>query len=153
MAYNLTKYDIEFLFKEFGNYLENKSRETDLIPAGIFSSDLSPFESVVKYLHENNGRPFSEIGRLLNKDRRVIWITYSRASKKCPSHFSLETHEINIPVSKLCSETLSMAEIIVSVLKEDYSLKNKQISLLLKKDVRTIWTLYKRAILKRGVRK
>ena len=54
MVVSLTKYDKTKLFNEFVAYLEGRSEglplKRDLIPISIFSENLSPFESLTKYL-------------------------------------------------------------------------------------------------------
>jgi DNA-directed RNA polymerase specialized sigma24 family protein len=146
MTDHLTKYDKKVLFKEFEEYLKKKEPELE-IPLSIFSEILSPLETVVKYLVEKDFS-YSEIGRLLLKDRQVIWTTYKRAQKKLPK-FKKEFSKYYIPVSKLKSEKLSIFELIVVYLK-DLGLKNSEIAVLLKRDSKTIWTVNSRALAKRG---
>jgi hypothetical protein len=144
----LTKYDKDLLFREFEDYLEKKynSDFPELsIPVSVFCIELSPFESLVKYLKENMNLGYSKIGFLLKKDRRVVWITYKRATKKALQQFIVPEHSIYLPLTKLVSDKLSIAEIVVTYLKEDLKLRNSEISRLLKKDDRTVWTLYTRA--------
>jgi DNA-directed RNA polymerase specialized sigma24 family protein len=150
MTINLTKYDKEFLFREFEDYLENKYKGEFRVPVSVFCEKLSPFESVVKYLVENKKTSYSEIGQLLKKDRQVIWTTYKRASKKIQAVFEIKDSDIQIPLKFLVSDQLSIAELVVFYLKDELKLKNSEISRLLKKDNRTIWTLYNRALKKRG---
>ena len=59
-----------------------KVKDTDLtIPLLIFRNrNLTVFENIVVYLHDKNIK-YSEIGKILNRDQRNIWITYSRAIK------------------------------------------------------------------------
>jgi len=64
---------------------------------------------VVKFLVENKDKRYAEVGRLLLKDRQVIWATYKRASKKLTDKFE-DDQEEGIPVSKLQSDTLSIFE-------------------------------------------
>jgi len=153
MTINLTKYDKKELFREFEDYLKQKEilAEKELaIPVSVFSEKLSPLETVVKYLVENLNIKYSEIGRLLKKERQVIWTTYKRASEKIPHIFDEVDSDIVIPFSVLHSEKFSIAELIVAYLKENLNMKNSEISLLLKKDARTIWTFYKRYLKKKN---
>lgn len=145
MTINLTKYDKETLFKEFEEFIKQKyeSQNEISIPVSVFSQKLSPFETVVKYLVENLNLKYSEAGRLLKKERQVIWITYKRAFKKNPGKFD-DVSGLNIPISYLSSEKLSISELIVGYLKDNSHMKNNEIAHLLKRDFRTIWTLYKR---------
>ena len=84
MSNKLTKYDKIELIKEFGEFLYFKSegkKEILEIPLSIFSDKLTPFETVVKFLVENHDLKYSKVGKLLNKDRRVIWTRYKRSTK------------------------------------------------------------------------
>ncbi|MBU0756657.1 MAG: hypothetical protein KKF44_01205 [Nanoarchaeota archaeon] len=144
----LTKYDKEGLFVEFIHYLENKvteEREGLFVPLSIFTSKLTPFETIVKYLVEAQMRSYAEIGRLFQKDRQVIWTTYQRSKKKVLQKFLIRHSSENIPLSILQQNKLSVFEIIVAYLKDELEMKNKDIALVLKKDERTIWTVYSRA--------
>ncbi len=148
-----TIYDKELLLDEFEEYLKNKFHTTELqIPISIFDDLLTPFESITKYLKER-GYGFSEIGKLLKKDRRVIYSTFSRASKKHPSLSKVQEDCIHIPLTYFNIEDLSVAEIIVFYLRENLSLKFSEIAKQLNKDQRNIWTLYHRAKKKRGGQK
>jgi hypothetical protein len=80
MTNNLTKYDKETLFSEFQSFLKERSKEK-AIPLSILNKRLSSFESVVKFLVENEKKGYAEIGRILKKERQVIWTTYQRAKK------------------------------------------------------------------------
>ena len=53
------------------------------IPVSIFKdAKLSPFETIVKYLRENEKLNYHQIGKLLNRDERNIWTVYNRVKKK-----------------------------------------------------------------------
>jgi predicted DNA-binding protein (UPF0251 family) len=138
----LTKYDIDSLLREFEVFLRHKEQSEPGIPLSVFSDILSPFETVVKYLFEK-GMKYSAIGKLMHKDRQVVWTTYKRTIKKHPKEFE-EQESIEIPLSRLVSDKLSVAELIVGYLKDEQHMKNSEIARLMKRDDRTIWTLYKR---------
>lgn len=54
-----------------------------LIPTSIFiNTKLTTFESMVKYLKDERGLNFHEIGIALDRDERNIWTVYKRAKKK-----------------------------------------------------------------------
>jgi DNA-binding CsgD family transcriptional regulator len=148
-----TKYDKELLLYEFEEYLKKKFESKELlIPISIFNDSLTPFESISKYLKEK-GYGFSEIGKLIKKDRRVVYSTFNRAIKKLPSLFIVQEGCIQIPISFISDENLSVAELIVLYLKEKLSLRFSEIAKLLDKNQRNIWTLYDRAQNKRGGKK
>ncbi len=142
MTNNLTEYDKETLFSEFQSFLKEKSKEKT-IPLNILNKKLSPFETVVKFFVENEKRGYAEIGRILKKDRQVIWTTYQRAKKKYSKKFKEFDSKYFIPVEELFSDKFSVSEIIVAYLKS-LNLKNSKIAKIMKRDPRTIWTLYNR---------
>ena len=91
---------------------------------------------------------YSKVGKLLNKDRRVIWTTYKRTIKKYQQKFKILDFKNNIPISKLFSKNCSIAEILVAYLKDELGMKNSEIAQILNRDSRTIWTHYNRYITK-----
>ncbi len=137
-----TKYDNENLYNEFQNFL--KYRKKKYVPVSVFCKELTALETVVKYLVEVYDLGYSDVGRLISKDRQVIWITYKRACRKVKEKFELDFSEYNIPVSELDSDKLSMTELVVGYLKDFFRLKNTEIAKLLERDDRTIWTIYHR---------
>jgi len=53
------------------------------IPTLIFCNEiLSPLETIVKYLKEEQSLNYSEIASLLARDSRTIWTVYNRSKKK-----------------------------------------------------------------------
>ncbi|MCM2325478.1 MAG: sigma-70 region 4 domain-containing protein [Candidatus Woesearchaeota archaeon] len=153
MTINLTKYDKEQLLGEFKEFLLQKNDDNLIIPSEIFSNDISPFESIVKYLHENCDIGYSDIAKTLNRDRQVIWKTYERAAKKKNTKFKIGKKSARIDIRSFDLENLSFLENIILYLKEAQGLKNSEIAKMLKKDPRTIWTSYSRAMKKRGERR
>lgn len=143
MTLSLTKHDRKTLFKEFEEFLKQKY-EDKFIPAAIFNKKLSAFETVVKYLVENSELNYSEIGRELKKDRQVIWTTYKRSQKKHRKRFVKIFSKIKIPMSELCSEKASISELVVAYLKDILKMRNTEIAEIIKRDPRTVWTLYMR---------
>ncbi len=120
------------------------------IPISIFNEELTPLESIVKYLKENCGMKYCEIGRVLGRDQRNIWGTYNRAAKKYSGEIRLRPIEFLIPVEHIKQSHLSVFECVVLFLKTNYELSLNDISKLMGKDNRTIWTIYHRAIEKNG---
>ena len=112
-----------------------------LIPISIFFNS-SPLESLVKYLKENLNLNYNEIAKLLNRDQRTIWVTYNNINKK---NIKLNTKsKLLIPIEIFSNRKLSSLENLVSYLINlNYSFS--QISQLLNRDYRTIWTCYQRA--------
>lgn len=121
------------------------------IPVGVFATELSSLEAIVKYLKENLKLRFAKIAKLLNRSNKTIWATYSKANKKMPSPFGEISKDIMIPVSAFANRQFSTLESVVAFLKDlDYS--NHEVALMLHLDDRTIWTVYDRVKKKRGVK-
>ncbi|PIZ52678.1 hypothetical protein COY26_03955 [Candidatus Woesearchaeota archaeon CG_4_10_14_0_2_um_filter_33_10] len=114
------------------------------IPACIFNKKLSSLESVVKYLKENLNLKYSEIAKLLNRNDRTIWTTYSNSRKKFSKKFVVMDNKYFIPALIISNRSLSVLGSIVSYFKDNFNLKYSQIALLLCRDQRTIWTVYNR---------
>ena len=125
--------------------LEKLVEEELFFPAAILNKKLTVLESVVKYLKEEHGVSLRRISNLLGRDERNIWHIYNRTRKKYPKRFVIKKTEFWIPVAIFSDKKLSALEVIVSYLKEELSLIYHEIALLLKRDDRTIWTVYQRA--------
>jgi len=124
--------------------LLNLTQEDISIPSSIFTNKLSPLESIVKYLRENLELDYNRIAELLNRNRKTVWQAYKNAAKKLQIKFEVEETEYNIPVS-VFKDRLSVLETIVVHLKDQYRLSYRQIAQLLKRNERTVWTVYQRA--------
>lgn len=151
---------IQHLQKEHG-YSEkqvkeilSRKKEDYLLPATIFSlKELSAFESVVKYLRENQGLSFKRVCELTGRSYTAVYTTYSKANKKYSGTIDAINTEIVIPLSILKERKLSVLESIVKHLKERYDLTLHKIGEILGRDDRTIWTVYDRAKKKIGGKK
>ena len=146
---SLTKYDKSKLFEEFVAYLEENPghiyiQQKDIIPISIFSKNLSPFESLVKFLVEEYELSYASIGKKFGKSRQSVWTTYNRAIKKHSLKFTAHNYDIVLPLDIFENTPYTIFEIVVSYLKEKYSLRNIEIAKLLHKDTKTIWTVYNR---------
>jgi len=114
------------------------------IPTCIFNGKLSALETIVKYLKENLDLKYSSIAKLLNRNDRTIWITYSNSRKKYIKKFVVKDNKFFIPALIISNRSLSVLESIVSYLKDNLNLRYSQIALMLHRDPRTIWTVYNR---------
>jgi hypothetical protein len=149
------------LFREFSRWLAlnhdvsmddikkiiSEKERTFLIPVSIITSELGILESVVKFLRETKKLRFSEIGLLLKRNPIAINATYRNSMKKFPIEFTkyfLAESEYDIPVNVLQDRTLAPLESVVLYLKDEKMLRFARIAELLKRDQRTIWTVYKR---------
>ena len=130
--------------------LVEKEKKENAIPIEIFNRKLSVLESVVKYLKENFSLSFSEIAKQLGRNYQTVYATYVNSKKKFPRTFSFVPTKLPIPISVFKKERLSALEALVKFLKETRNLRYIEIAKLLKRDQRTIWTVYQRAKIKLG---
>ena len=116
------------------------------IPVSVFSNTkLSGLELVCKYLKDELNIHFSEISRLLNRDYRTVWTTYSIASKKHKGALSVPKSRYFFPTLILTDRMLSVLEAIVAYLKDELGLRFTEIASELHRDQRNVWTVYRRA--------
>jgi len=114
-----------------------------LLPTCIFLNDLSILESIVKYLKENINLPNKEIAKLTFKSQKSIWQSYNSSKRKFPSDLKISPSKYYIPISALKKQHTTF-ESIIKFLKDDLNLGFSEIANLLKRDPRTIWTVYHR---------
>lgn len=120
-------------------------KKPTLIPSYIFyGKKLGILESVVKYLREEFKLTYHQIAVLLQRDDRVIWVTYNRASKKQKEPFFIEDPNVWLPVSLFTIKTLGPLQSIVVYLKDHSKLSFNEIAKLLNRDNRTVWAVYHR---------
>ena len=125
--------------------------EKILIPVCIFDNEeLSPFETIVKFLVENKAQKYSVIAKTLNRDDRTIWATYNKSHTKLPKPFVLRDCD-SIPLEVFSNREFSVSENLVGYLKETLGYKNSTIAKLLHRNDRTVWTVYSRLVKKREV--
>lgn len=122
--------------------IQKKFREN--VPVEIFAQGLSPLEALVKYLKENLDFTNRKIADLLGRSIKTIWQAYKSASKKFSKQFKFDSSKYFIPISIFSKRQYSILELVVAYLKENYELENHQIAKLLKRDNRTVWTVYSR---------
>lgn len=118
-------------------------------PITIFCKELSPLETVVKFIKETYNQNFNEIATTLNRDQATIWLTYNHALEKKKEKFKPEETIYWIPLSIFKERKLSILELVSEFLKDTYHLSYHEIALMIKRDDRTIWTVYQRAKKKR----
>ena len=121
-----------------------------LLPVSIFEvNGLSALECICRYLKDDAGIPYSKIALLLNRNSRTIWITYNNSLIKRRERFIAKESKFFIPVSVFRNRKLSILENLVSYLKGNFSLRYSEISVLINRDERNIWTVYNRAMKKK----
>lgn len=149
---------LEFLAKKYGissrdtlHFIRTKQKDALRrmywnIPVSLFSAtSLSSLEAIAVYLHDNTGLSFAEMSKILGRHAAALHASYAVAKKKFPSQIIISETEYFIPCALLKERRYSVLETIVSYLKKEYHIKNKEISKLLNKDPRTIWTVLQRA--------
>ena len=153
---NLPKNDKDFLVEAIGKVIREKYglslddlfklvKEEISIPISIFNDKLTVLESVVKFLKEEKELSLSNIGKLLKRNEKNIWHAYDQTKKKYSKKFTIAEERFAIPVSIFSKEKLSAQESIVVYLREKLNFSYHKIALVLKRDDRTIWTVYQRA--------
>jgi hypothetical protein len=113
------------------------------IPLDIIKGN-SSMRVIVYYLKENFDMNFKSISELLNRDQRTIWSSYHKAS----NIQSYPASKYSFPVDILRSRRLSVLESIVFYLRNELALTFNEIADELGKNYRTIWTVYRRALMK-----
>lgn len=137
-------------FKE--NELQLILRDNLKLPVSIIKNDvLSPLESIVKYLRENKDLTYRQIGKLLSRDPKTLAVTYSVAQKKAPEKLKTDadttdasTIYIDFSIFGAQNKELSILEGVCYHLKNS-GMNYSQISRILGKNQKTIWTVCKRA--------
>lgn len=120
------------------------NRQEVYVPVSIFLKELSGLELLVKFLRENLSYTNKDIALLLNRSEKTIWQAYSHGQKKYSSSLHYDQQSLLVPVSIFRERKLSILETIVSYLKYHFNLTYAEIALLLHRDQRTIWTVFKR---------
>ena len=143
---------INILKKKFNissEELQNTTSKKDLneieIPTSIFVKELGSLECIVKYLKEELNLTYHEIAKKLQRDDRTIWGTYDHGIKKHRKKLSKKKESYKFPVSLIKNRKLSVLENIVKYLKEELNLTYHEIALCLKRNEKTVWTVYARA--------
>lgn len=117
-----------------------------IIPISVLSEkSLSPLEAIVKYLKEELTLSNARIAKLLGRTPQNIWITYRNSKKKSTRKSIVTPSEYDFPLDILNNEELSVMEAIVTYLRTSFELTFKEISTLIKRNERTIWTINHRA--------
>src|SRR3989344_580126 len=120
-------------------------KENAILPISIFESDLSPLETISKYLSEECDYSCAKIARLLNRSHSSVWNACKDANSKLPARFQKKNSVISIPIKVFASEKLSAMEALVHHVKSAHKLKFSEIAKLINRDEKTVWTSYDRA--------
>ena len=112
------------------------------IPTSIFSRELGVLETVCRYLKDELDLNFIDISVLMHRDERSIWSSYNNSLKK-RGKLDVKETEILIPLEVFRDRKFSSLESVVGYLKGE-GLSLHEIGVILKRDDRTIWTVYDR---------
>lgn len=131
-----------------------------VVPSYIFTDRrLTPLSAVIKYLREKRGLSFHLISSLLQRHVRDIHKAYSHSLdltenvidevKQDFDNLAKPTVEVSqvefIPLSIISNRRISALEAIVVYLKDQREMSYTEISLILNRNQRTVWTVYARA--------
>jgi hypothetical protein len=93
-----------------------KKDDSVKIPLSIFRNETSPLESIVKFLKDNYFLKYSQIAKLLNRDQRTIWVTYSKAFSKNKDPFRITDEKIFFDIHLFSDRKISILESICAEL-------------------------------------
>ncbi len=142
---NHLKEDHKLSSKDVIDLFTIKVSEKIRIPVSVFDNgELSALETIVKYLKEELDLGYHKIALLLNRNDRTIWTTYNKALKKRKEKLTVKETRFFIPISIFKNRRLSVLEALVSYLKDEYKLSYHEISILINRDQRNVWTVYDR---------
>lgn len=115
-----------------------KTRQITQIPASIFSGKLAASEALIKYLKEE-GLSYAEISKILKRDQRTVWTTYSKAVKKQKDPLKPKKDDILININSFCTKKPPLQALILNLEERDFS--TKQIAKLLNRSYKNIWMI------------
>ncbi len=115
-----------------------RTREITQIPISLFSGRLAASEVIVKYLKEK-GLSYAEIAKIINRDQRTVWVTYSKAIKKQKQPFPAMKDELLIDISIFSTRKPPLHSLISHLVERGYSLK--QIASMLNRSYKNIWMI------------
>lgn len=143
LANLLPKEQKDFLIQEL---LKKQTTNKNIhIPISIFCKKLSSLETICKYLKEELNLSFKEMSKLLNRKQITLRTSYNKSQKKHPKKFKKFDFSYNVPILILKNRKYTTFELITIHLKDNNKLSLKQISELLNRNYKTIWTTYSRA--------
>lgn len=138
------KYSISL--DEIISLLKQKEDKEILVPSFILRDrNLGILESVTKYLKEELNLTYHKVAILLNRDDRVVWVTYNKAIKKKKEKFVVAEPNYWLPVSIFAETSLGPLEAISEYLVDDVKLDHVEIAKLLNRDSKSVRACYKRS--------
>ena len=138
-------------FDEVLNLLRKSEEKEIQIPTFILREKwMGILEAATKYLKEEMSLTYHKIALILNRDDRVIWVTYNKAAKKKRERFSIGEPNQWVPVSVFSNTNLGPLEALSKYLVENSKLDFTSIGKLLNRDNKSIWACYNRSKKKNG---
>ena len=130
--------------------ISKKIKDSDSIhsiPSYIFlNRNHTILEALIVFLRERKKLSYRKIAYLLNRDHRFVYNSYANAKgKELITKYTVFPNFLIIPISIFSDKKIPALEALVLHLKADCSLTYHEIAVLLKRDDRTIWTVYQRA--------
>ncbi|MEK6878783.1 MAG: hypothetical protein AABY22_04210, partial [Nanoarchaeota archaeon] len=119
----------------------------ETIPITIFTKDLGALEALTKYMKENLNMSYHEIAQTLGRNDRTVWTAYNKAKSKHKDPLSVKQTSILIPIKIFNNRKLTILESVVLHLHEK-GMKYSEISQLLNRDQRNIYTIYQNIVRK-----
>mgnify|MGYP000235856393 CR=1 FL=1 len=114
----------------------------DMVPLSIFSNrKLGALECLSAHLH-SKGMRYSEIGRLLNRDQRNIWVLYNRSLAKLKGKIMPIYSDIMVPISIFQDRQMGTLLAVVTYLKEKEGMRFADIARLLARDPKMVCAVY-----------
>ena len=119
----------------------------DMIPIEIFSTKLSPSESLCKYLKQTTSLSYKDVAKLINRDERSVWTSVNRANEKIAEPFDEQNFKsgLYVPLEIFANRSLSILENIIVYLHKNTDFTSYKIAKLLNKTPSMMYTIYKRA--------
>ena len=117
-----------------------------LVPSYILRDrNFGILEAVTKYLKEELNFTYHKTAVLMNRDDRVVWVTYNKAIKKKKEKFVVAEPNYWLPVSVFSDVDLGPLEAISKYLVDEAKLDINEAAKLLNRDNRSIWACYNRS--------
>ena len=135
--YSLDDYDLVDLI------LGKKTEVGYSIPVDVFNDKLGCLEAATKYFKENVDLSFKKIAELVGRSNAAIINSYAKAKLKFPESF-IPKSDLLIPVEIFTNKRLSILENLVVYLKDERCFRFREIGKLIKRNEKTIWTVYNR---------
>ncbi len=134
------------------------------IPITLFEENIAPLEGIIRYLIEVEKLSFNDVAKLLNRNFKTVWATYNNSKNK---KIVFRASNIKIPIEVFLKESeseknngpnkenksnsnkgLSILESLTKYLHEEYKFTFKEISKMICRNIKTVYTVYNRAISK-----